>query len=106
MRRYPQRSRSAARALIRSLSSSCGGLTLRYLIVEDGKPVNRIAFRSDTPPPRLAPARRPGAAPQSSRSFSQDVLQNLEVERLIRHDPLQPSALLLERLQLPRLAHL
>ena len=55
---------------------------------------------------RLAPARRPGAVPGPSRSVSQQVLQNLKIECLVGHDPLQPSVLLLDLLQASRLVHL
>ena len=101
MRRYPQRGRSAARAL-----DPLSQLLLRW----PHAPVSHRRGREAREPNRLSSlghSRRglhplDDLAPLPSRHdpFSQDVLQNLEVERLIRHDPLQPSVLLLERLQL------
>jgi hypothetical protein len=52
---------------------------------------------------RLLPAGRPCAAPRSSSLVSQEILQHLEVERLIRHDPLQPPVLVFQLLQAPGL---
>src|SRR5690606_7685104 len=43
--------------------------------------------------------RPPRAAARGSPRFSQDVLQHLEIQRLIRDDPLQASVLGLELLQ-------
>ena len=54
---------------------------------------------------RLAPVRRPGAVPGPSRSVSQQVLQNLKIQCLVGHDPLQPSVLLFDLLQASRLVH-
>src|SRR3989442_1217127 len=58
--------------------------------------------KSDTPAARSgrrrrATPRRPPAAPRPSRAFSQFVLQELEVQRLVGHHALEPLFLLLER---------
>ena len=62
----------------------------------------------DAPRPsrRLAPSGRPGAAPRPSQLVSQQVLQHLKVQRLVGHDALEPSVLVLKCLQPPRVTDL
>ena len=62
----------------------------------------------DAPRPsrRLAPSGRPGAAPRPSQLVSQQVLQHLKVQRLVGHDALEPSVLVLKCLQPPHVTDL
>src|SRR5262249_35504597 len=64
--------------------------------------------RRGAPTPRSALSARapPAAARRASRVFSEQVLEHLVVQRLLRHQPLQAGVLVLQRLQALRLAHL
>src|SRR3569623_1209503 len=76
-----------------------------------GAPFAGAASSIDTPAPRnthaaLRHGARPLSAPRALRFFYQYLLEYLDIQRLVRHQPLQALVFLLQLFQPPRLRHL